>query len=72
MIGPGKYDNVCTAVREHTNAEGVLIIVLGGYLGNDFSAQLTQEDALKLPGMLRHIIAQLEADAPKLTSDTTN
>lgn len=39
MIGPGKYDYECTFVREHTQAEGVAVLVLNGERGTGFSVQ---------------------------------
>ena len=39
MMGPGKYDDACTAVRTMTNAEAVLVIVLNGDKGCGFSMQ---------------------------------
>lgn len=30
MIGPGKYDDACTIVREMTGADCVLVAVIGG------------------------------------------
>jgi hypothetical protein len=64
-IGPGKYDHLCTYVREHAHADGVLLIVLGGNLGNGYSCQSATEDLPKvLPGLLRQIASQIEADIP--------
>ncbi len=38
-VGPGKYDDLCTYVREQANAEAVILIVLGGNKGSGFSCQ---------------------------------
>jgi hypothetical protein len=61
-FGPGKYDDACTAVREATEADSVVLIIAGGKLGEGFSVQ-TYNPAflLKLPGVLRLIADQLEA-----------
>jgi len=40
--GPGKYDALATHVREQSDAEGVVVIVLGGNKGNGFSVQTTR------------------------------
>jgi hypothetical protein len=61
-IGPGKYDDVATLVRERTNAAGVILIVIGGYLGQGFAIQATPEVTLNLPEMLRDMANQIEAD----------
>jgi len=39
MVGPGKYDDLCTYVREQTKAQVVLVIILGGEKGDGFSCQ---------------------------------
>ena len=48
MIGPGKYDDACTAARVMTSAEVAILIVLGGDKGSGFhsggiNAKLTIE-----------------------------
>jgi hypothetical protein len=61
-IGPGKYDDEATWVRERTKASGVILIVIGGDKGQGFAAQATLEVTLTLPAMLRDIADQIEAD----------
>jgi hypothetical protein len=63
-IGPGKYDHLCTYVREHAHADGVLLIVLGGNLGQGFSCQANEDLSKVLPVLLRQIANQIEADIP--------
>lgn len=60
-IGPGKYDDLATYCREKVNAPGVLLILTGGNRGPGFSAQLTAEDVLRVPAMLRAVADQIEA-----------
>jgi len=36
-IGEGKYDDLCTIVRERTNARAVLVAVFEGDYGDGFS-----------------------------------
>lgn len=60
MIGPGKYDDVATTVRERTQAEGVIVIILGGDKGHGFSVQADLITTLGLPKMLRLIADQIE------------
>jgi hypothetical protein len=40
-IGPGKYDDLCTVVRETAEAKAAIIIILDGNKGNGFSVQST-------------------------------
>ena len=39
MIGPGKYDDACTIVREMTGAACTMVVVIGGRKGSGFSVQ---------------------------------
>lgn len=39
MIGPGKYDDACTLVREMTGAACAMVVVIGGSKGSGFSVQ---------------------------------
>jgi hypothetical protein len=61
-MGPGKYDDEATAIREKLNAEGIILIVLGGDKGEGFSAQLNLEDSIKVPRILRVIADQIQFD----------
>jgi hypothetical protein len=59
--GPGKYDDACTAARESTQAQGVLLVVLGGNKGNGFSAQFVGADMVgRVPELLRVVADQIE------------
>jgi hypothetical protein len=60
-LGPGIYDALCTYVREQSQAEGAIVIVLGGELGSGFSVQIAEEAAaLNLPKLLREMAAEIE------------
>jgi hypothetical protein len=61
-IGPSKYDDEVTWVRERTKASGVILIVIGGDRGQGFAAQATPAVTLSLPKMLRDMADQIEAD----------
>ena len=65
-IGPGKYDAEATMVREATNAQGVVVIVVGGDRGEGFSCQASLPITLGLPAMLRSMADQIEADTPTM------
>ncbi len=41
MNKPGKYDDLCTIVRESAEAETAIVIVLNGKQGHGFSLQTT-------------------------------
>ena len=62
MIGPGKYDDEATWVRERTKASGVILIVIGGDRGQGFAVQATVEVTLSLPTLLRDMADQIETD----------
>jgi hypothetical protein len=61
-VGQGKYDDLTTLVREGANAEGVIVIVIGGSKGSGFSVQATFEVTAKLPALLRKIADDIERD----------
>lgn len=62
MTGPGKYDDVASRARVDCRAEGVLLIVLGGFQGSGFSVQMVKPCVEKLPDLLRHVAEQIESD----------
>lgn len=61
-LGPGKYDDLCTMVKEQSQAEGVVLIIVGGNKGVGFSAQLTAPQMVSLPLVLRNIADKIEED----------
>lgn len=65
-LGPGRYDDLTTYVREHAAAEAVLVIVLGGRHGSGFSVQALAEHAeqvqTRIPAILRDIAEKIEVD----------
>jgi hypothetical protein len=60
--GPGKYDDLCTEVREKTEAEGVILMVFGGNEGQGFSCQLSPILTHMVPHLLREVADQIEED----------
>jgi hypothetical protein len=71
-IGPGKYDDLCTLVRERVGigdktGGGVCVIVFGGNKGPGFSVQADRATTLMLPDMLEHVARQMRGDTSKLT-----
>lgn len=61
-LGPGKYDDLCTYVREEAQARATIIIVIGGTKGSGFSAQGDMPTQLALPEMLEYMARQLRVD----------
>ena len=60
-LGAGKYDPLCTHVREQAKAECVLLIVMGGDKGNGFSMQTANLLLLAgVPDLLRDVARQIE------------
>lgn len=63
MNGPGgKYEALCSQVRETTHAEGCVLIILDGENGNGFSVEGTAEVLQQLPTMLCSIADKIEKD----------
>jgi len=63
-LGPGKYDNLCTLVRERVgiaDTGGVIVIVVGGKDGPGFSCQADAMTTLALPDILESVAAQMRA-----------
>ena len=59
-IGPGKYDDACTAARESTDAAAVILIVLDGRHGSGFSVQANLATTFALPQILRRAADDIE------------
>jgi hypothetical protein len=61
-LGPGKYDEQCTQVREETKAIGVCLLVFDGLKGSGFSVQTEDFRLLAmLPQILRDTANQIES-----------
>jgi len=61
-IGPGKYDGACSQVRFTTDADAVVLIVIGGKHGSGFSVQCRSDMALDLAVLLRKLADDIDAD----------
>jgi hypothetical protein len=66
-MGPGKYDDLCTLVRERAQATAVVLIVFEGNLGNGFSCHAPPELLKGLPDVLRSVAGDIERDLNKNT-----
>ncbi len=60
---PGKYDPECTAAREACDADGALLIVIGGDRGDGFAAQLPGPLVKPVIAILREVADQMEEAA---------
>ena len=79
-LGPGKYDDIATMVRERVGIidegglmlreGGVIVIVLGGNKGSGFACQADLETTLKLPDMLEEIARQIRDSGPFMPATT--
>ena len=61
-LGPGKYDDLATLVRERAQARGAIVIVVDGALGSGFSVQADLLLTMTLPALLRAVAAQIEEE----------
>lgn len=65
-IGPGKYDDACSRVREEVGLSegdggGVVLIVIGGHRGSGFSCQADLATTLALPDILENMAKQIRS-----------
>ena len=59
--GRGRYDELATYVREHSQGDAVAVIVFNGVRGHGFSVQsVTPELVQRLPEMLRYMADEIE------------
>lgn len=72
MIGPGKYDVVCTAARVLAEAKGAIVIIIQGNEGNGFSVQLPPDYAERIPRVLREVADGIEADLKQRVDKSDN
>lgn len=61
-LGPGIYDDLCTHVREQTNAKAAIVIIIGGNAGTGFSVQ-SQGNPIdtRLPDILETMAREIRA-----------
>jgi len=65
-LGHGKYDEICTRLREELGiteeSGGVVLIVVGGNRGSGFSAQCDLATTKVLPDILEQVAKQMRVD----------
>ena len=60
--GPGKYDDICTRVREDADAHAAIVIIIEGNKGSGFSVQCVDGMILNLPKILRAVATEMATD----------
>ncbi len=60
MILPGKYDEFAQRILEETAADSVLVFVIRGTRGNEFSVKSREDSVGSLPFLLRTMANDLE------------
>lgn len=58
-IGPGKYDDEATFVREETRAEAVVVLVVNGDRGTGFSVQGPLDITAALPDLMEYMAREI-------------
>ena len=66
-IGPGKYDDLCTRIREDAKAAGAIVIIVRGEKGSGFSVQSDLATLAVLPELLETMAAQMRKDRGEVT-----
>lgn len=69
-VARGKYDDICTMVREETKAQTAVVVIGGGNLGDGFSVvveacedpEITRKNSLAIVGILRDVANRILAD----------
>lgn len=62
LNGAGKYDGLCTYVREQADADGAIVIIFNGNKGGGFSVQANGSTLLVLPSFLEQMAKQMRID----------
>lgn len=61
-IGPGKYAAVCNRALVDTDADAVILVIIGGKNGAGFDVQGRAGVVVSLPPMLRHMADVIEKE----------
>jgi hypothetical protein len=67
-IGPGKYDELCTLVREEAQAKGAIVVIINGYKGSGFSVQADAFTTAHLAVILEDMAAEIRRSISTLTT----
>jgi hypothetical protein len=64
-LGPGKYDDLCTAARVLAEADAAIVIILNGNQGSGFSMQfITLEAVVAMPDILERVATEIREAGP--------
>jgi len=65
-IGPGKYDDICTQIREQLGIAdtggGIALMIIGGNRGDGFSIQADLETTFAMPALLLQVAMKMQSD----------
>jgi len=61
-LGPGVYDDLCTEIKEKTQAESVILIITNGNRGSGFSMQADILNVLRMPDVLEYVAGIVRND----------
>jgi hypothetical protein len=60
-LGPRKYEDLYTQVREQAQARSAMVFILNGTSGSGFSVQADLATHVKLPEIFENVAAQIRA-----------
>ena len=60
--GPGRFDLLCTYVREKSKAEASAVVILSSKDGAGFSVQCPKALSKTLAGVFRHVADEIERE----------
>ncbi len=63
-VGPGKFDLLCTYVREKATAEAAAVVIISAKEGAGFSVQCPPELSPLLANTFRHVADEIERQFP--------
>jgi len=59
IANKGKYDDLCTYVREQSGGTAAVTIVVAGHKGSGFSVQGDMTTMIHLPQLLEHLASDI-------------
>lgn len=63
--GKGKYDDLCSEVRQKSGGSGAIVIIFEGTRGFGFSVQAAPEVIINIPNILDIVSSQIREDMKK-------
>ncbi len=70
-VAPGKYNDLCTEIRERFKADGVLVLVINGSRGTGQSMQMTPAHMLAFLSALEGIKDAMAEDLRTIIKDAS-